>query len=64
LNTYTKVNKNLDFPQISINPKLSAVFSNSGVTVGIAGYTGQRSIECCGKSKNLFTFVGVFNLSL
>ena len=30
----------------------------------IAGYTGQRFIEFCGKSKNLFTSVRVFNLSL
>jgi len=29
-----------------------------------AGYAGQRSIECCGKSKNLLTFGGVFYLSL
>jgi len=37
LNTYTKVNKKLDFPQISINPKLSAVFSSiSDITVGWA----------------------------
>jgi hypothetical protein len=28
------------------------------------GYEGQRFIECCGKSKSLFTFEGVFNLSL
>jgi hypothetical protein len=37
LNTHTKVNKNFDLPQVSINPKLAAVFcSNSDVTVGWA----------------------------
>jgi len=35
LNTHTKVNKTFYLPQVSINPKLSAVFpSNSDVTVG------------------------------
>jgi hypothetical protein len=29
-----------------------------------AGYSGQRFIECCGKSKSLLNFEGVFNLSL
>jgi len=46
----------------SLDPKCLKDFLLANLKT--AGYVGQRSIEYCGKSNILFTFVGVFNLSL